>query len=204
MKKLLLFVAGSVAFIFLAAITLSFGGFKGQKIPTNLPLSRAKTSPTLIPSPWLTYVNNHYNYSLNYPRTWEKTEWEFHEATQLNISRKQQEGMIWQQTKFEGQEKSFQVLLWVNRQKAAVSQWLRWYRHQDVDLKKIPDTPNYQVSDKKAYLMFQEKTSWGYPVIRIFFSHGDHIFELIAQSPSENLDKIYLEMIGSFKLEESQ
>lgn len=200
MKKSLLFVAGSVAFIFLAAITLSFGGFKGPKVATNLPLPRAKISPTPSPSPWLTYVNDHYNYSLNYPRTWEKTEWEFHEATQLNISRKQQEGMIWQQTKFEGQEKSFQVLLWVNRQKAAVPQWLEWYRHQDLDLRKIPASSNYQILDQEAYLMFSEKTPWGYPAVRIFFSRGEYIFELIAQSPSENLDKVYQEIITSFTL----
>lgn len=200
MNKFFLFLASAAALIFLTVFL--FSSSKNQAGPKAMGKLTfvLRPSPTPTPSPWLIYVNDHYNYSLNYPRTWEKTEWEFHEATQLNTSRKQQEGMIWQQTKFEGKEKSFQVLLWVNWQKVPVPQWLRWYRHEDLDLKKIPSKSNYQILGKEAYLMFSEKTSRGYSVVRLFFLHEDHIFELIAQSSSENLDPIYQEMIFSFKL----
>ncbi|MDP3998736.1 MAG: hypothetical protein Q8P89_03935 [bacterium] len=198
MRKLLLVLAILAGFILVTALLY----FKKQPVlEGSLPFPvRISPVPTPTSSPWLSYLNDHYSYSINYPRGWEKTEWEFHEATQLDINRKQQEGMIWQQTKFEGKERSFQVLVWVNRQKAATPQWLRWYRHQDLDLKKIPTAPNYQISGKDAYLMFSGKTSWGYSVIRIFFSRGEYIFELIAQNPNENLEKIYMEMIQSFKL----
>lgn len=200
MKKSFLFLFAAGAFVILVVFLISFG--KNQSSEVNLSSFIPKPSPTPTPSPWLTYNNSHYGYSLNFPRGWQKTEWEFHEATKLNLNRGPQEGMIWQQAKFEGKEKSFQVLLWVNRQKTAVPQWLRWYRHEDLDLKKIPAQSNYQILGKEAYLMFSQKTSWGYPVVRIFFSHQDHVFELIAQSPSEDLDPIYQKMIESFQLTE--
>ena len=201
MKKSFLLFSSAGVFILLA----SFLFFGKNQIPSVNPSSfvlRPSPAPTL--SPWLTYSNSHNRYSLNYPRGWQKTEWEFHEATQLRENRGPQEGMIWQQVKFEGKERSFQVLIWVNRQKTAVRQWLRWYRHEDLDSKKIPPKSNYQILGKEAYLMFSEKTSWGYSVIRIFFSHEDHVFELIAQSPSESLDKVYQEILKSFRLLESQ
>lgn len=198
-KYFLVFLASAAA-LFLLLLTLSLGQIN-LSIPPAKIISFPKFLPTPTPSPWLAYVNDHYGYSINYPRTWEKTEWEFHEATKLNTSRNQQEGMIWQQVKFEGKEKSFQVLLWVNRQKVAIPQWLRWYRHEDLDLEEIPPKSNYQILGKEAYLMFSEKTSWGYPAMRIFFLHEDHVFELIAQSPTENLDPIYQEMITGFRLE---
>lgn len=201
MRKSLLFWASAAALILLALFLISFR--QERQGFDNFPSFEARSSPTPTPSPWQTYVNGHSSYSLNYPRGWEKKEWEFHEATQLKTNRGPQEGMIWQQVSFVGKERSFQVLLWANRQKVAVPQWLRWYRHEDLDLKKIPPKSNYQILGKEAYLMLSEKTSWGYPVVRIFFSHEDHIFEFVIQSPSENLDPIYQEIIGSFKLLES-
>lgn len=112
--------------------------------------------------------------------------------------------MIWQQAIFQGSEQSFQVIIWVNRQKAAIPQWLRWYRHEDLDLKKIPEKSNYRVLNKDAYLIFQEKTSWGYPAVRIFLPEGERIFELVIQTPTETPDKVYQEMIASFKLLERE
>lgn len=204
MKNFFLFLTSAAALIFLTVFLISSS--KNQAGPGAMGKLAfvLRPSPTPTPSPWLIYSNPHNGYSLNYPRDWAKSEWEFHEATQLGKTRGPQEGMIWQQVSFTGKERSFQVLIWVNRQRIAVPQWLGWYRHEDLDLKKIPQKSNYQILGKEAYLMFSEKTSWGYSVVRIFFFHKDHIFELIAQGSSENLDPIYQEMISSFKLSEAQ
>lgn len=189
-----LFLLASLTFVFLTVLLIASKSNKTQFILS--PLKPAFfPSPTL--SPWVGYSNSDYGYSLKYPRCWQKTEWDIQEASKIS---RPQEGMIWQQAKFDGKGQSFQVVLWANRQKAPAVSWLRWYRHEDLDLTKIPAKSNYQILGKEAYLVFQEKTSWGFPVVRIFFLNDDKIFELIAQNPSENLDKAYTDILTSFRL----
>jgi len=201
MKKSFLFFLSAAAFIFLAVFLIFSRKFERTNLVSSPSFLKSFFAPTPTPSPWLAYSNLNYGYFLNYPRGWQKTEWDIQGAAKLQ---RPQEGMILQQVKFEGKERSFQVVVWLNRQKAAITQWLRWYRHEDLELKKIPQKSNYQILDKEAFLIFQEKTPWGYPVVRIFFSHQDKMFELVAQNPSRDLEKTYQEIIQSFRLTEGQ
>ncbi|MBI4100607.1 hypothetical protein HY439_02595 [Candidatus Microgenomates bacterium] len=185
-------VAGVIVLIVIAALFLG-KTFQNEK---NFP----RLFPTLSPTPtvliWQTYLNSLHGYEINFPPGWEKTEWNIENAAKLKTL---PDGMIWQQVNLEGREGNFQVVVWGNKQKVAIPTWLRWYRHEDVDLKKIPTKSNFNVGDHEAFLTFQEASSWDYPVVRIFFQEHDKVFELIAKNPSENLDKIYLEMISSMK-----
>jgi hypothetical protein len=108
-----------------------------------------------------------------------------------------------------GNNKRLEILAWGNRAKTPIREWLRWYRHEDLNLNDLPKDPNFIFLGETSVRMFQEKTSFTYPVVRIFFQKEDKLFEILYRmddlidvtSPNETqlVDEPYTSMLQSFK-----
>ena len=164
-------------------------------------------SPSVPPKPdWKPYNNQEYHYQLLYPLGWEVEEWDIQEAAKL---KQVPDGSIWHQAKFSGQEGQFEVLIWENRPKTSVRNWLTWFRHEDLTLKEVPKEENFTIGEIPAFRFVQKETAKDKPLLYVFFGQEDKVYELvmtrddlvrIATPSGEQLSHpAYDKMIESFK-----
>ncbi len=157
-------------------------------------------------TPWQTYKNQKYSYRLLYPAGWEREEWDIQEAANL---KRVPNGSIWHQAKFSGEESHFEVLIWENRSRTTVRNWLTWFRHEDLILKEVPKEENFSVAGLPAIRFVQKETAKDKPLLYIFFGQEDKVYELVmtredlariaTPSARQLVHLVYDKMIGSFK-----
>ncbi len=125
-----------------------------------------------------TYANTNYSFQFRYPANWQIDEWNIQEAANLQ---RVADGTIIYQGKFFGPSGHFEVLVWSNKAKASVRQWLTWYRHEDLILTGIPPKENFMLSGVPAIRFLQKETSRKKPVLFIFIALGEKIYELTEE-----------------------
>lgn len=135
------------------------------------------------------YVNKKYGFQFSYPFNWQVEEWDIEKAANLkNVA----DGTILYQGKFFGSSGSpageFEVLIWENKQsfssnksKVPVRTWLTWFRHEDLNLSDLPKQENFTLAGIPAIRYLQKNTSRKKPILYIFFSREDKIYELTCQ-----------------------
>lgn len=194
--------------IIVAAIALGFIAF----LSIFLLKSKSKPSPVIpiIPTtpagvPWQTYSNQDYGYLISYPPQWQVETWDIQKEAKLT---QVPDGSIWQQTKLEGQPGKFEVLIWENKTRAPLRTWLSWFRHEDLDLKAVPEQENFEVGGIPAIRYTQTETARGKPLEYIFFQVEDKIYEFVQEKQVVVTDKPvaidYDKMIASFRFLEDE
>lgn len=136
------------------------------------------TQPTNWRINWETRSNLKYNHQISLPTTWESQEWDIEEVANLKVV---PDGIILYQGKFSGKEGFFEILIWENKSKASIRQWLTWFRHEDLILKDLPQKENFMVAGLPAFRYLQKQTSRKKPILYIFFGRQDKIYELIQE-----------------------
>lgn len=167
--------------------------------------SKTKTPSPLIPTPspaevpWETYSNQDYEYAISYPSNWQTEVWDIKEAANLT---KIPDGSIWHQAKFKGDKEGFEILIWENETKVPLKTWLTWFRHEDLDLGKLPEKENYEIGGMPAILSPQEEAAGGKVLDHIFFQFEDKIYEFVEEKETtptgETVTSNYDKMISSF------
>lgn len=187
-KRRIVVISLTLLFFFLFFIgTTLFLKLKTKKSAPLYP----KPSPTEIP--WKTYVNQNYQYAISYPPDWQVEAWDIRQAANLT---KIPNGAIWHQAKFKGEKGNFEILIWENQTKAPLQTWLTWFRHEDLDLKALPQKENFEVGGLPAILYSQKDSPRGKPLDHIFFKWEDKIYEFIEEKGTldeaalPNYDKI--------------
>lgn len=168
-KRKIIITITSLALFFL--LFLLFGKLVAKKpsLP-SLPL------PTEVP--WKSYFSQDYKYTLSYPSGWRVEVWDIKEAANLT---KIPEGSIWHQAKFKGEKGSFEVLIWENKTKAPLRNWLSSFRHEDLNLKNLPEKENFEIGGVPAILYSQEEAVRGKRLDHIFFQREDKVYEFIEE-----------------------
>lgn len=138
----------------------------------------SKTTP--VPT-WKIYIQPKFKYEIKYPSNWKKDSWDIQEAVNVKGTA---DGNIWSHTRLQGENERLEILAWGNRAQTPILQWLRWYRHEDLNLDALPKEPNFSFLGSLAVRIFQEKTSFTYPVVRIFFQKEDKLFEILYRMDS--------------------
>ena len=169
--------------------------------------SKTKKPPllTLAPSPaeisWEIYSNKDYKYSISYPSEWQIEAWDIKEAANLE---RIPDGSIWHQARFKAEKENFEILIWENTTKASLRTWLTWFRHEDLDLKELPEEENFQIGGMPAILYSQKETVRG-PSDHIFFQLDDKIYEFVEEKESASVDETACDkMISSFQFLEDE
>jgi hypothetical protein len=134
-----------------------------------------KNNPTPTPT-WKFFNEPKLNYSLRYPPNWTNDNWNIQDAANIKGTA---DGNIWGHARFSGENKQLEIIAWGNKTKTPIVQWLTWYRHEDLELNKLPKEPNFTFLGEQAVRVFQEKTSFSYPVVRIFFQKGNFLYEIL-------------------------
>jgi len=163
--------------------------------------NKATTLPT-----WKIYIHPKFKYEIKYPSNWEKDSWNIQEAVNVKGAA---DGNIWSHTRLQGENKRLEILAWGNKAQTPILQWLRWYRHEDLNLDALPKEPNFSFLGSPAVRIFQEKTSFTYPVVRIFFQKEDKLFEILYRMDSlkgmskpadyQLIEEPYTVMLQSYK-----
>ncbi|MBI4999734.1 hypothetical protein HZB97_03120 [Candidatus Gottesmanbacteria bacterium] len=154
------------------------------------------------------YVNEKYHFQFNYPILWQMEKWDLEEATGFkNLT----DGTILYQGKFFGQNGHFEILIWQNKSKASVRNWLTWFRHEDLILPDLPQKENYSLAGLPAIRYLQQTTARKKPILYIFLAKDDKIYELLqeredlrqieATQSSQLAHPVYDQILASFKLE---
>lgn len=181
--------------LILVLIILTAFLFKSQ-LGIRIPLKEKIIVPTPTPI-WNTHKDFKYGHQIEYPPDWTKEEWEITQAANLKTI---PDGYIWHQLKLtKGNDYRFEVVIWANKARAPLLTWLRWYRHEDLSLDKLPKEPNFKFLEIPAIILFEGKERHENPVVRIIFPKEDKIFELIIQSQTETLTPINQKIIDSFQ-----
>ena len=189
-----------IIIIIISLIFVSFLLFFLLKPKTKIlsPLG-PKISPTEIP--WQIYSNQDYQYVISYPPDWKLEAWDIKEAANL---KRVPDGSIWHQAKFKGGKENFEVVIWENKTKAPLRTWLTWFRHEDLNLKELPEKENFQIGGLPAILYSQQETARG-PLDHIFFQQDDKIYEFIEEKKTDLTDKsAYGGMVSSFRFLEDE
>lgn len=157
-------------------------------------------------STWKSYIHPKFKYEIKYPSNWEKDSWDIQEAVNVKGTA---DGNIWSQTRLSGENKRLEIIAWGNRAQTPILQWLRWYRHEDLNLDALPKEQNFSFLGGPGVRVFQEKTSFTYPVVRIFFQKEDKLFEILYRMDSlkgmtqpadyQLIEEPYTIMLQSFK-----
>lgn len=125
-----------------------------------------------------TYVNSKHYFQFKYPANWQTEEWDIEQAANLQ---KVADGTILYQGKFFGPSGHFEVLVWSNKSKASVRQWLTWFRHEDLILSAMPQKENFTIGGMPAVRFLQKDTSRKKPILFLFAAVGDKIYELTEE-----------------------
>lgn len=137
------------------------------------------TKPLIAPTPQnKIYANSKYQFQLLYPRTWRVEEWDLETAAGLTHLT---DGTILYQGKFFGKDGHFEILIWQNKSKTPVRNWLTWYRHEDLILTDLPPKENFSLSGIQAIRYLQKQTSRKKPILFIFFNRDDKFYELTQE-----------------------
>ena len=139
-----------------------------------------KNDPTPTPE-WKIFAESKLNYSIKYPSTWTNDNWNIQNAANIKGTA---DGNIWGHARFFGENKQLEIIAWGNKTKTPLIQWLTWYRHEDLELNKLPKETNSIFQGEQAVRIYQEKTSFTYPVVRIFFQKGDFLYEILYRMDS--------------------
>ncbi|MFH0863571.1 MAG: hypothetical protein V1858_00570 [Candidatus Gottesmanbacteria bacterium] len=195
MKKKITFLG-----IFLGLVILLF---------TVKPLIAPTIQRRIIPNTEKTYSNPKYGFEFKYPGDWQVEQWDIEEAANL---KKVTDGTIIYQGRFFSplaDKGHFEVLIWQNKSKASVHQYLSWYRHEDLILKDLPAQENYYLAGLPAIIYLQKTTSKKKPILYIFFNKDDKLYELIeerqdlinavATDSSQFVSPVYDKLLQSFK-----
>lgn len=188
LKKILLF-----GVLYLLSLFLVFYLFPRpySKTTSSLP-KKILPFPTITPTPtlsWKKHQNERFGHEISYPPDFKIEEWDIDEAAGLKTL---PDGYIYHQARFFGESRRLEILIWANKAKAGIPQFLSWYRHEDLDLKKIPKEANFSIDGISAF-------RFGYPLIHIFFPYQDKVYELVYQTTGQLSDSVYDQMTGSFK-----
>lgn len=153
-----------------------------------------------------THLNSKYNYQLLLPSDWQIEEWDIEEAANLKSV---PDGTILYQGKFFGKSGHFEILIWQNKSKAKARSWLTWFRHEDLILQDLPKEENFSIAGIPAIRYLQKNTSRKKPILYIFFTKEDKIYELTeeredlinieATQSSQLADPVYDRIVQSFQ-----
>lgn len=154
-----------------------------QTETTNKPqnsLFSIRNNPTPTPE-WKIFTEPKLNYSISYPPMWTNDNWNIQDAANVKGTA---DGNIWGHARFNGENKQLEIIAWGNKTKTPILTWLTWYRHEDLELNKLPKEPNFMFLGEQAVRVYQEKTSFTYPVVRIFFQKGNYLYEILYRMDS--------------------
>lgn len=161
--------------------------------------------PTPTPA-WKTHTHPRLKFEIQYPPSWEADTWDIQDAANVKSTA---DGNIWSHTRLFGDDKRLEIIAWGNKAQTSILQWLRWYRHEDLNLNSLPKEPNFVFLGETAIRLFQEKTSFTYPVVRIFFQKDDKLYEIIYRMDSlrgvsipsdyQFIEEPYISMLQSLK-----
>lgn len=150
-------------------------------------------TPTTVARPWKIYHNADFNYNLSFPPHFSIEDWDIGQAARI---KNQDEGYIYQQVRLKSDQDFFEVLVWANLNQVDVPQFLRWYRHEDLNLKLIPAQPNYHLASRPAYFFSQKETGRG-ELNYIFVNYDQYLYEIVYPHRSDS-EPFYLQMLSNF------
>lgn len=195
--------------IIIAIVSLGFISFLSffllkSKSKPQTPVAPVETAPTATPVTWKTYSNPDYEYLISYPPNWQVETWDIREAAKLT---QVPDGSIWHQAKFEGEEGGFEVIIWENKTRALLKTWLSWFRHEDLDLTKVPEEENFQIGGMPAILYSQKDSTKG-SLDHIFFQSEDRVYEFVEKKEEVLTNEVivsnYDKMVSSFSYLEDE
>lgn len=144
------------------------------------PKSLFSLKPTPTPA-WETHTHPRLKFEIQYPPGWEADTWDIQDVANVKST---VDGNIWSQTRLSGEDKRLEIIAWGNRAQTPIIQWLTWYRHEDLNLNSLPKETNFIFLGEPSIRLFQEKTSFTYPVVRIFFQKDDKLYEILYRMDS--------------------
>ncbi len=176
-------------------VAVSFLYKKGLLIesPVKLPL----VIPSLAPA-FKEFTSDKNNFKVSYPAGWTLKQWDFFDVTDLTTI---PEGSIRFQLSALGEEGKFEVLVWENRSKLPVTNWVSEFLHEEIDSKEIPKNYNFTFQNFNALQILNFNKARKKPVEYIFFNYEDRVFELIFELDDiSQKNKIYDQIKESFTL----
>lgn len=212
MKQKLIFLPPVFLILFVVVLYLNTDkplSFQTKQTP-EVSFGKPSLSPTPTPTPiWPSVQNRKYGFQINYPPDWEKDEWDIEQASELkNLP----DGYIWYQVRLhKGKDYRLEVIVWGNKAQTPLLTWLRWYRHEDLDLAKLPKEENFNFADFPALRVFQKKSAHeSHPVVRIFIPKENKVWEIFYQmtnlqnlgrepAESELVDLVYEDLLKTFQ-----
>lgn len=163
--------------------------------PIKLPLVIPTPAPVLS-----TYQSEKYKFSFSYPKDWQLTASDLEDVVQsANIP----DNSILLQLTGTSDKGRFEVLVWKNLNKTPVTDWVRWYLHEEIDTEAVPEEFNYYFQGENAIQFVVESDVRKKLLQYIFINHNANVFEFIFEK-SESAEKDFHQIKESFQFHDQE